>query len=58
MKYRVLTLLLSAFVLTASAQSLDAAFFEANPDAAGGIYYTYRFTPTVETDVPNGNKPF
>lgn len=58
MKYRVLTLLLSAFVFTASAQRLDAAFFEANPDAAGGIYYTYRFTPTVETDVPNGYKPF
>ena len=55
---RLLTILLSAVTLTASAQKLDAEFFDANPDAAGGIYYTYRFTPTEITDTPKGYKPF
>ena len=58
MKLRLLSLLLAFAAFSASAQKLDAEFFEKNPDAAGGIYYTYRFTPTKTADAPKGYKPF
>ena len=58
MRFRFLALILSGFVFTASAQSLDAEFFTQNPDAAGGIYYTYRFANPELTDTPKGYKPF
>ena len=58
MKLRLLTLLLSAVAITASAQKFDAEFFDKNPDAAGGIYYTYRFTESDITPTPKGYKPF
>ena len=58
MRLRLLTLLLSAVAITASAQKFDAEFFDKNPDAAGGIYYTYRFTESDITPAPKGYKPF
>lgn len=58
MKIKLLTLALLAISTAVSAQSLDADFFDKNPDAAGGIYYTYRFTESQITDAPKGFKPF
>ncbi|MBR2962460.1 MAG: hypothetical protein IKC42_05510 [Alistipes sp.] len=40
------------------AQPYNAEFFAKNPDCAGGIYYTYRFTNPPQTAVPKGYKPF
>ncbi len=58
MKFRLFLLTLLGCTLTASAQKLDADFFAANPDAAGGIYYTYRYRPTAQIPAPKGYKPF
>ena len=57
-KFRLFLLALLGCSLTTSAQKLDADFFAANPDAAGGIYYTYRYSPTTQTPAPKGYKPF
>lgn len=59
MIYRITTLfLLLCLATTLSAQSLNADFFAKNPDAAGGIYYTYRFTNPKTTATPKGYNPF
>lgn len=58
MRQRILTPLFAIFTLFASAQTPDAKFFAQNPDAAGGIYYTYRFTNEKSTPTPKGYKPF
>ena len=58
MRRAIIAILLAGIVITVSAQKLDAAFFDSNPDAAGGIYYTYRFSPTKTTEAPKGYKPF
>lgn len=58
MRRLCLLLALIGYSLTLSAQKLDAKFFATNPDAAGGIYYTYRYTPTPKTAAPKGYKPF
>ncbi|MBQ9138045.1 MAG: histidine-type phosphatase [Alistipes sp.] len=58
MRVKLLFAALLGCVATASAQKLDADFFAQNPDAAGGIYYTYRFTESEMTPVPKGYKPF
>ncbi len=57
MKLRFLLLLALSFATTVSAQPLTAEFFAENPDCAGGIYYTYRFTPEKSTPVPKGYQP-
>lgn len=54
----LLIILFATFALYASAQTFDAEFFDKNPDAAGGIYYTYRFTESKTTPAPKGYKPF
>lgn len=58
MKTRILAIFLLGLTTTLSAQTLDAEFFDKNPDAAGGIYYTYRFTESEVTPAPKGYKPF
>ena len=58
MRRAIIAIVLAGIAITVSAQKLDAAFFDSNPDAAGGIYYTYRFTPTKTTEAPKGYKPF
>ena len=55
---QLLTIIFATATLCATAQKLDAEFFDKNPDAAGGIYYTYRFTPSQMTPAPKGYKPF
>ena len=58
MKTKIIAIILIGLTSTLSAQSLDAKFFDANPDAAGGIYYTYRFSNSDVTPAPKGYKPF
>lgn len=55
---QLLTAIFALSTLCATAQKLDAEFFDKNPDAAGGIYYTYRYTPSQTTPAPKGYKPF
>ena len=55
---QLLTAVFALSTLCATAQKLDAEFFDKNPDAAGGIYYTYRYTPSQTTPAPKGYKPF
>ena len=51
------TLILLLWLCVAGAQQIDEAFFAKDPDAAGGIYYGYKYTPTKESKVPKGYKP-
>lgn len=55
---QLLTAIFALSTICATAQKLDAEFFDKNPDAAGGIYYTYRYTPSQATPAPKGYKPF
>lgn len=57
MKFRFILLLALSFATAASAQPLDAEFFEKNPDCAGGIYHTYRFEKSELTPAPKGFSP-
>lgn len=61
MKTIISTLLLVCSFLglqSLQAQPYNADFFAKNPDCAGGIYYTYRFTNPQQTPTPKGYKPF
>ncbi len=57
MKFKFLVLLALSFATTLSAQPLTAEYFDRNPDCAGGIYHTYRFTKGESTPVPKGFTP-
>lgn len=54
MRKTIIAIFLSVAVLEAFAQKYDAAFFDANPDCCGGIYYTYRYDRVDYTPVPDG----
>ncbi|MBQ0080497.1 MAG: hypothetical protein KBS95_02970 [Alistipes sp.] len=52
-----ITGILLLWLCVSGAQELNEEFFAKNPDAAGGIYYGYKYTAQKETAVPKGYKP-
>lgn len=54
MRKILLPIFLCLLSLSLSAQTPSIDFFSENPDAAGGIYYSYHYTPAQETPVPKG----
>ncbi|MDE6397670.1 MAG: histidine-type phosphatase, partial [Muribaculaceae bacterium] len=54
----LLFLLLSGFAFSLSARSTTVDTIKANPGKAGGVYYAYPVTSSLNTPVPKGYKPF